>query len=246
MIGIYKITNKINKKIYYGSSKNIKKRWTDHIGKLKKNKHANILLQRSWNKYGEINFSFEIVELCDIENLHIIEQKYLNKNPDYNICFFAGGGDTFTNNPNKEKIRKKIKDVMHNRYKTMSDDERKKIFSRSLENHPNWKGGISKKNCVCGKKIKGENNYCKDCYYSNRDFSGSKNPFFGKTHSEEYRRASSESRKGKYIGGQNFVIEIDGIQYRSVRLAAKNLKVSSSLILRRLRSDNFSNFKFVK
>ena len=60
--GIYKITNLINKKYYIGSSLDIKRRWKEHRRNLIKNKHNNIHLQKSWNKYGENSFLFEIIE----------------------------------------------------------------------------------------------------------------------------------------------------------------------------------------
>ena len=60
--GIYEITNLINNKIYIGSSINIKKRWKDHILLLKNQKHINVHLLNAWNKYGEENFSFSIIE----------------------------------------------------------------------------------------------------------------------------------------------------------------------------------------
>ncbi len=40
MIGVYRIKNKINKKCYYGSSKNIEKRWKTHLNQLKNKKHV--------------------------------------------------------------------------------------------------------------------------------------------------------------------------------------------------------------
>ena len=39
--GIYSITNKLNNKKYIGQSLDIKSRWRQHIGELKKNNHAN-------------------------------------------------------------------------------------------------------------------------------------------------------------------------------------------------------------
>ena len=51
--GIYRIKNIINNNCYYGSSKDINKRWNKHKNELNKDKHGNILLQRSWNKYGK-------------------------------------------------------------------------------------------------------------------------------------------------------------------------------------------------
>jgi len=95
--GIYKILNKINNKFYIGSAKNIFGRWNNHKKELNGNYHKNRYLQRSWNKYGETNFDFIIVEYVeDINNLIIREQYYLdstnsyNKNVGYNISPTAG------------------------------------------------------------------------------------------------------------------------------------------------------------
>lgn len=91
--GIYKITNKVNNKIYIGSSKNIHKRWKNHIKELITNKHANIYLQHDWNEYGKECFMFEILEKCSEDIRYSIEQEYLNKllpfyrtGKGYNIC----------------------------------------------------------------------------------------------------------------------------------------------------------------
>lgn len=60
--GVYFIINAINNKVYVGSSTDCIKRKRDHFRLLKSNKHDNSYLQRSWNKYGEENFLFHIVE----------------------------------------------------------------------------------------------------------------------------------------------------------------------------------------
>lgn len=71
--GIYKITNTVNGKIYIGQAKNIESRWSNHKSALRRQKHYNSILQNSWNKYGEIYFVFEIIEICDFEELFIRE-----------------------------------------------------------------------------------------------------------------------------------------------------------------------------
>ena len=77
MVGIYKINNKINNKIYIGQTVNIEKRWYKHKWDLNNNKHTNKHLQRAWNKYGEDNFHFSIIEECDTEELDIKEKDYI-------------------------------------------------------------------------------------------------------------------------------------------------------------------------
>lgn len=81
--GVYKITNVINGMFYIGSSNNIEYRWKCHIRDLKNNRHVNSHLQNAWNKYGEKNFVFSILEECDECVLRELEQKYID---DTNCC----------------------------------------------------------------------------------------------------------------------------------------------------------------
>ena len=96
IVGVYKIVCLINNKLYIGSSYNIKNRISIHKYKLKAGKHENIHLQRAWNKYGEDNFKFEVVEECLIEVLRLREQDWINSlkvcdvNIGYNICKIVG------------------------------------------------------------------------------------------------------------------------------------------------------------
>lgn len=90
-IGIYRIKNPINNKIYIGSTKNIEARWAKHRALLRHNKHQNAHLQNAWNKYGENAFIFEVIEECKIEDLINREQFFIdNLNPEYNQTAIAG------------------------------------------------------------------------------------------------------------------------------------------------------------
>lgn len=108
--GIYIIKNKINNKVYIGQSIDIHKRWLNHKNKLRKYKHDNIHLQRSWNKYGEENFEFSILELCNKKLLSKKEREYIKKykanidNYGYNLT--DGGEKTIIN---KEILLQKSK-----------------------------------------------------------------------------------------------------------------------------------------
>lgn len=80
--GIYSITNKINGKQYIGSSaRAIKIRWWEHKVQLRKNIHLCYPLQQAWNKYGEDNFYFVVLENLNNptkEEIIYLEQEYLN------------------------------------------------------------------------------------------------------------------------------------------------------------------------
>ena len=89
-IGIYKIENIINGNFYIGSSIQLIRRFKTHKERLIKNKHGNIILQRSWNKHGEKAFVFTIIEYCSKENIIEREQYYLDfLKPYYNIAPIA-------------------------------------------------------------------------------------------------------------------------------------------------------------
>ena len=92
--GIYQIRNLINNKLYIGSSNNLRTRKNSHLNELVNDKHYNKYLQKSFNKYGEQNFIFEVIEFCEPEERIEIEQywldKFYNKNTCYNIQPIAG------------------------------------------------------------------------------------------------------------------------------------------------------------
>lgn len=78
MSGIYKIICCKNNKFYIGSSVNINRRLKEHIRFLKRNQHKNEYLQNCWNKHGEKNFRFEIIETVnDIKKLLIKEKLWI-------------------------------------------------------------------------------------------------------------------------------------------------------------------------
>ena len=84
--GIYKIQSLIKPEKYYiGSAVNFNRRWNHHLHRLRHNEH-NPKLQNHYNKYGEKDLIFIIIEPCLVEFLIAREQYYIDTlNPMFNI-----------------------------------------------------------------------------------------------------------------------------------------------------------------
>jgi len=74
MIGIYKIENKINGKMYIGQSNNIQRRFYEHQTKGEKSR---IPVDVAIQKYGKENFTFEVIEETTIEKLNEREEFWI-------------------------------------------------------------------------------------------------------------------------------------------------------------------------
>jgi predicted GIY-YIG superfamily endonuclease len=64
-MGIYRINNRVNHKVYIGSTSNTERRWAKHLNDLRNGKHTNRDMQHDWSRYGEGAFDLEIVELVE-------------------------------------------------------------------------------------------------------------------------------------------------------------------------------------
>jgi group I intron endonuclease len=171
--GIYVIVNKINHKYYVGSSNNIiNDRWYNHLMTLNGNRHSNHHLQRSWNKYGKDNFEFYVVEYANINDLLVVEQKYLDyaklqRERVYNQSFISGRIEM------TDEIRKKI---------SMSQKGKK-----CISNYDRW---VIK----FGKEVADEKH--KQCNDKHKIIMLNNNHFKGKNHSiESLKKISDASLK---------------------------------------------------
>jgi len=110
--GVYCIENTKNGKIYIGSSKNMYQRLHVHRVYLNNKTHQNIKLQNSWSKHTENNFICYSLEHCNIENLTLREQYWIDTlKPWYNITL-----NVIRNNISEES-RKKISETLKKGYK---------------------------------------------------------------------------------------------------------------------------------
>lgn len=135
---IYKITNIINNKIYIGQTNNPSLRWSQHKSNAKYNRNQQIIT-RAISKYGESNFTFEVIASClnedtvDKSEEEIIHQ-YDSRNPEkgYNV---ASGGSTTPRTPD---ILKKISDSLKKHYSNNFNHMKGKNLPEE------WKNNISK------------------------------------------------------------------------------------------------------
>lgn len=100
IVGIYKITNLINQKVYVGLSRNCQRRWYDHRSKSKSSPKEEDLrkpLYLAMRKYGLENFSFEIIEVCEESLLSDREVFWIDKLDSYRNGYNATlGGDNIS------------------------------------------------------------------------------------------------------------------------------------------------------
>ena len=108
VLGIYSITSKNNGKVYVGQSIDINKRWKGHLSHLKHNKHYSQDLQDTYNKYGEEDLIFKVLEEVNDVNLLTEKEKYWmdNINPEFNA--YCTGNQTRKENSKNYSYNKKL------------------------------------------------------------------------------------------------------------------------------------------
>jgi group I intron endonuclease len=127
---IYKTTNLVNGKFYIGKDAKNK---TDYLG-------SGIILKYAIEKYGEENFTKQILQECKTQNelndaeIYWIEfYNATDKKIGYNIALGGAGGDTYSNNPNLDIIKLKFAGENNPFYgKTHTQESKDKIRDSRL------------------------------------------------------------------------------------------------------------------
>lgn len=127
MVGIYKITNKINGDSYIGRSVNIERRFMEH--KTPKNGGGRII-HAAIEKYGLENFSFEVLEECSEEELDSLEVYYIEKlKPEYNI---SSGGKGPSGMRHTDEVKELLREKARAEWCRKTEEEKEKIIRENL------------------------------------------------------------------------------------------------------------------
>jgi len=187
MLYIYKITNKLNQKIYIG--KNEKDKDKNYFG-------SGLLIKRAILKYGIDNFVKEIIDIADSkEKLNELEKHWISfynsQNPiiGYNIMSGGDGGDTFTNHPDKEYIR--IKKKLSASHNPLSQEHKEKISKATLGKPKSDEARDKMSKARTGKKFGPRPDSVKE------KIRNSKKGIATLIFTDEIRKKMSMSRKGK-------------------------------------------------
>lgn len=225
MVSVYFIMLEGSNKKYVGSTERYGDRMREHRRDLIKGRHSNILLQEEFDKNrDEDRIKFTLVE--ESINGRELEEFILNEidfSKYYNISKSIKSGNTLHNHPYKEEILK----------------ERSENGKGELNN--NWQGGKTFTTCIsCGLGVRtydGQVKKCKKCYFKERDITGEKNPFYGKSHSKETINKIINNRISVTPPNAKNII-INGVEYKSYKEASKCLGIIAGTIRHRCLSNN--------
>lgn len=190
-VAVYKITNTVNGKLYFGQSSRPTDRWAEH----KRTKKAP-KLRAAMVKHGAENFDFIILCWCpDKSYADYVEQElikaYDTRQVGYNICVGGEGLIAGPNNPNygrKQSVEHRAKIQKAREGFTLSDEAKTKI-SLSLKGRKIPPDVVAKQVAARkGRKLSEE---------SKQKISAANK---GKTRSAEYRAKMAEVKRGQGVG----------------------------------------------
>jgi group I intron endonuclease len=217
---IYKITNIKNKKFYIGKSKNVEKRWKQHLSLVGKKRHP---LYDAIKSYGVENFKLDIIDCNEEIMIDELEKKWILETNaiklGYNITDGGTGGDTFTNKSEELKkiTRDKLRQIMKDNNPMFNPIIKQKL--KEIQSGDDYKYKMSEI-----AKSRGED-------FKVKVSDGVKLTL----QSPELRKKWSEcklgNKNGRSLGGV-IVTDLDGNEtlYETAKEAAKKMVVTAQLI----------------
>ena len=153
---IYKITNKVNNKIYIGqTTSSLEERWSSHLSHSKHNKGS--IIGNAINKYGAENFTIEQIDSAlSLEELNTKEKTYIDlyKSMDSDIGYnlMSGGNNSLHSPATKLKMSLSKLGKVSNRKGKQSSVKTKQKQSQSLKGRPKSEEHKAKiRNALTGK-----------------------------------------------------------------------------------------------
>lgn len=181
---IYKIECLSNGKVYIGQTKNKRKRWDEHKYDLRRGIHHSTHLQRAWNKFGEENFTFTVIEEC--------QQEKADEKEVYWIRFYNS----------TDKTKGYNLESGGNAHKTLSDETKIKIgrlnklhYHRKVKFYVNSPEAIKKRSESNRGKRRGADFRKRMSEIASLRI-GESNSFYGRKHSDKFKEMMSKRFKG--------------------------------------------------
>lgn len=136
---IYKITNKINGKLYIGETeeKNPQKRWKGHIYSIREGRGCP-LLRSAFQKYGEENFTFEVILECRKNERFILEEQKIKEFntlvPNGYNATLGGMGGGFRGKKHSDETKAKMAKATSEFYANMSPESKEERKNKIILN----------------------------------------------------------------------------------------------------------------
>jgi group I intron endonuclease len=119
--GTYEIVCTVTGRRYVGScsaSRGVEYRWKTHLRDLRAGRHHSQKLQRAWDKYGEDEFVFALIQECPPEDCRAAEQRLLDAvalDETLNCAPLATGGGTMSGRKHSPETRAKMAEAARSR-----------------------------------------------------------------------------------------------------------------------------------
>ena len=204
---IYKITNKINGKIYIGQTvKSLKERWGQHHRQASYG--CNLALHNAIRKYGKENFTVEQIDVArnrdELDQKEIYWIEYYNSLSPNGYNLHTGGLHHEVSDETREKQR--LSHLGYRLGEKASEETRKKMSEIAKERykdktkHPNYGKKLSDETkAKISKAHKGKKLSLEQRELMSEQRRGEKNHNWGKPRSEETRIKIGLARKGKRV-----------------------------------------------
>ena len=228
--GIYKVTNKINGKVYIGQSVDIGRRWRQHM-----TAEDDIYFHKAIQKYGVENFEWEVIEKCKKSELDEREsywiEYYDSFNKGYN-CTRGGEGvgigedhprwkggislDPEYNKKHYEANKEQAKQQMKEYYETNKDKIKEKRKGKSKQYYEANKEKIKQ-------QMKEHYEANKEKAKEYREANKEKAKEYGKEYYEVNKEKRKEKMKEYYEVNKEKILESARQRYINKKRIKKNI-----------------------